>query len=96
MNALEVKVNGKRVCLAGNQSGSFTYAMVTVDERQAGVKTNLLVSGMRDGNVAIWEGDLEIAAGAEISIRTVSCDEEDGPSQLNPFTPPPWFPEDVA
>lgn len=86
MRAIEVKIDGKRLCLAGNQPGCFTFAQVDLGEREGVEETVILVGGIRGANVALWAEQVEIPLGAEISIRVVDAEQEDEP-KLQPFSP---------
>jgi len=83
MKALEVLVNGKRRCLAGSGPREFTYAMLTLWERDETIAT-IAVSGSRGKMVPIWVSEDQIQEGDEVLLRVIEVPETDPPVASTP------------
>jgi hypothetical protein len=94
MRAIEVSVNGKRVCVAGSEEGELTFLHVTLDERDA-PKATVMVAGSRGKEVPIWVEDYAIGMDDVVLVRVVECDATDKPvrSERAWQFPPPGFSE---
>jgi hypothetical protein len=90
MKALEVLVNGRRLCLAGSGPTEFTWASVTLNK---GDQAAIQVAGSRGKTVPIWVEEDPFQEGDEFVVRIVDVDpgEIDQPVQ----SPPAWteFPQ---
>ena len=83
MKAIEVLVNGKRLCVAGSGRPEFTFATITLrDGDQAA--TDLMVAGGRGKMVVMWIDDYPINDGDEVLLRIVEADETDPPIESGP------------
>ena len=83
MKAVEVMVNGQRLCLAGSGPGEFTFANLTLDER-GGSAASLMVAGSRAKMVPSWIDDYRINQGDEILLRIVDVEDTDPPVSSSP------------
>ena len=91
MKAIEVLVNGKRLCLAGSGPQEFTWAQLTLDERGEDVAASISVAGSRAKTVPIWIDDCRVKEGDEVLLRVVDVEDTDRPMA----SPPAWteFPD---
>jgi hypothetical protein len=78
MKAIEVLVNGTRLCLAGSGPQEFTWAQLTLDERGEAA-ASLSVAGSRAKTVPIWIDDYRVKAGDEVVLRIVDVEDTDPP-----------------
>ena len=90
MKALELSINGKRLCVAGSGPGEFTFVHVGLDERE-GVKATAMVAGSRGRMVPIWISEATFNVGDNVTIRVVDVDEADpATAQEMAWEFPPW------
>jgi hypothetical protein len=83
MKAIEVLVNGKRLCVAGSGPGELTFVSFTLDEREEPL-TTVLVAGSRTTMVPRWIDDYRIEDGDEVVLRIVDVAEADPPFDSTP------------
>ncbi len=79
MKAIEVVVNGQRICLAGTGGDNgFTFANLTIYESGDQIGS-LAVAGSRDKTVPRWIDDHAINEGDELVLRVIQVNEADPP-----------------
>ena len=84
MKAIEVLVNGQRICLAGSGvDKGFTFANLTVYE-SGDPTASIMVAGSRDKMVPMWIDDYRISEDDELVLRVVEVDEADPPIASSP------------
>jgi hypothetical protein len=78
MKAIELLVNGRRICVAGSGPPELTFTQVTLDERD-GLKASILVAGSKGKMVPIWVEEHVFQEGDEVTIRVIDVHQADAP-----------------
>jgi hypothetical protein len=89
MKAIEVKIDGKRVCLAGTHPNSYVVAEIHLDNRDGEAQATLTVCGQRGSNIAVWTEWIEFPIDSEVTVRVVETENDDTPADLHPLEPAP-------
>ena len=83
MKAIEVLLNGQRLCIAGSGPPEFTWAAITLFDGD-NPKAELSIAGSRAKMVVLWTDEQVIQAGDEVLLRIVEVEEADPPVASTP------------
>ena len=83
MRAIEVHLNGGKVCTAGIRFNAALNASVDIIGVDANYDVTLRVGGLENDDFVIWS-DRELRVGDEINIRIVETKLMDAPVLRNP------------
>lgn len=91
MIGFEILVNGKRVCIAGNEGGGWTTVSVSRYSGLTQHKLALDATGHDQGVRGLFGWDTPaITVGDEITIKVIETDRPDpSPRPKTEWTPPP-------
>jgi hypothetical protein len=82
MRVFEIRLNGKKLCVAGMEHGTLLFSVGCSENKQGRSGIGLCMTGLRPDNETVRWQQLELAIGAKVQIKVLEAKTADTPEVL--------------